>query len=95
MSFTRAIARSIVLVGAIGLALSGCIYVPAPGYAPRYSYAPPPQVYAAPPAQSAPAPFAGQNCREFQGDAIIDGSTQKFFGTACRLPDGRWRIVNQ
>ena len=100
MRCIKAVARPILLMGGIGLALSACIMVPAPGNAPRYgyapppSYAPPPQAYAAPPPQTFSAPSPGQACREFQGDAVIDGSTQKFYGTACRQPDGRWHIVN-
>jgi hypothetical protein len=33
-------------------------------------------------------------CREFQQNIIIDGKRQKAHGTACRQPDGSWRIVN-
>ncbi len=33
-------------------------------------------------------------CREYQGDATIDGSGRPFYGTACLQPDGSWRIVN-
>ena len=62
------------------------IYVPSPVYAPRPVYVPPP-VYVQPPA---PRPY----CREYQGDAIINGSGQPFYGTACLQPDGSWRIVN-
>ena len=44
----------------------------------------------APPSVSAtPAPY----CREFQGDAIINGTDQRFYGTACLEPDGVWHIV--
>jgi hypothetical protein len=94
MSGTNSVVRPIALLAGVGLVLSACIYVPGPGYTQRYSYAPPPQVYAQSPSQTVSPPSGGQNCREFQGDAIIDGSTQKFFGTACRQPDGRWHIVN-
>lgn len=33
-------------------------------------------------------------CREYQGNATIDGSSQPFYGTACLQPDGSWRIAN-
>jgi hypothetical protein len=46
-----------------------------------------------PPATVAPAPQ--QTCREYQGDAIIDGSNEPFYGTACLEPDGQWHIVNR
>lgn len=47
----------------------------------------PPTVTPAPPAQ---APY----CREYHGDAIINGSNQPFYGTACLEADGAWHIVN-
>ncbi len=62
------------------------VYVPAPIYVPRPVYVPSP-VYVRPPA---PQPY----CREYQGDAIINGSGQPFYGTACLQPDGSWKIVN-
>ncbi len=36
----------------------------------------------------------GQYCREYQQTVTIDGRPQKSYGTACRRPDGSWRIVN-
>lgn len=36
----------------------------------------------------------GQYCREFQQTVTIDGQTQSAYGTACRQPDGSWKIVN-
>lgn len=63
------------------------IYVAPPVYVPPPAYVPPRTVYTAPPA---PAPY----CREYQGDAIIDGTNQRFYGRACLQPDGSWRIVN-
>lgn len=36
----------------------------------------------------------GQACREFQQSVIIAGREQQAYGTACRQPDGQWRIVN-
>jgi len=32
-------------------------------------------------------------CREFQQTVIIDGQSQRAYGTACQQPDGSWRIV--
>ena len=36
----------------------------------------------------------GEYCREFQQTVTIGGETQKAYGTACRQPDGSWKIVN-
>ncbi len=38
------------------------------------------------------APMPGQ-CRVFQGEAVIAGTGQPFYGTACLQPDGAWHIV--
>ena len=35
----------------------------------------------------------GQYCREFQETVIVGGQQQSAYGTACRQPDGQWRIV--
>jgi len=35
----------------------------------------------------------GQFCREYQQTVVVDGQTQKVYGTACRQPDGSWRVV--
>jgi surface antigen len=35
---------------------------------------------------------AGTYCREFQNTVTIGGNEEKAFGTACRQPDGSWRI---
>ena len=32
-------------------------------------------------------------CREFQQTITVSGETQQAYGTACRQPDGSWRIV--
>ena len=37
---------------------------------------------------------SGQYCREFQTDIIVGRNREKAYGTACRQPDGSWRIVN-
>ena len=31
-------------------------------------------------------------CREYTIDAVIGGRKEKVYGTACRQPDGSWRI---
>jgi surface antigen len=37
---------------------------------------------------------SGQYCREFQQTITIGGQQEQSFGTACRQPDGSWRIVS-
>jgi hypothetical protein len=70
-----------------------------PAYYPYYYGYPPYSAYPADPyAYSAPgavyqAPAA--NCRQFNGDAIVDASGQPFFGTACVGSDGLWHVVGQ
>lgn len=32
-------------------------------------------------------------CREYQTTAVIGGKKQQLYGTACRQPDGSWKIV--
>lgn len=36
----------------------------------------------------------GQPCREFQQTIVIGGKKEQGYGTACRQPDGTWRIVS-
>ena len=36
----------------------------------------------------------GQYCREFQQTVTIGGKEEKAYGTACRQPDGSWKIVS-
>jgi len=73
-------------------------YPPPPVYypPPAVIYAPPPVVVAptpvAVPAVAAPAPTG--YCRQYRGDATVDGANQPFYGTACLQADGRWHIVN-
>jgi surface antigen len=38
---------------------------------------------------------SGQNCREFQQSIVVGGRTENAYGTACRQPDGSWKIVSQ
>lgn len=33
-------------------------------------------------------------CREYTIDGIVGGRTEKIYGTACRQPDGSWRVSN-
>lgn len=35
---------------------------------------------------------SGQYCREYQQTVTIGGKTQNAYGTACRQPDGTWKI---
>jgi len=55
---------------------------------PVYYVPPPPPVYYAP-TYYAPAPA----CRQFSGDATIDGSGRPFYGRACLGAGGLWHIV--
>lgn len=36
----------------------------------------------------------GAYCREYQATAEIEGRQQHTYGTACRQPDGTWRMLN-
>ena len=36
----------------------------------------------------------GSYCREFQETVTISGQQETAYGTACRQPDGTWKIVN-
>ncbi len=35
-----------------------------------------------------------QPCREFTTEAMIGGTTEKIYGTACRMDDGSWKIID-
>ncbi len=35
----------------------------------------------------------GKYCREYQTTVNVGGKTESAYGTACRQPDGSWRIV--
>jgi hypothetical protein len=79
--------------------LGAPVYVyppPAVIYAPRPVYVPPPvyvaPVYVAP----APAPVAvapSSTCHAYQTTVTVGGVPRQVYGTACRQPDGSWRIV--
>lgn len=36
----------------------------------------------------------GEYCREYQQTITVGGESQQAYGTACRQPDGTWKIVN-
>jgi len=36
---------------------------------------------------------SGKPCREFQQTVTVGGRSEQAYGTACRQPDGAWRIV--
>ncbi len=36
----------------------------------------------------------GMYCREYQTKAAVGGKVQQVYGTACRQPDGAWKIMN-
>jgi surface antigen len=36
----------------------------------------------------------GSYCREYQQTVTVGGKTEQAYGTACRQPDGSWKIVN-
>ena len=36
----------------------------------------------------------GTYCREYQQTVVISGETTQTYGTACRQPDGTWKVVN-
>ena len=69
------------------------------GYGPPVVYAPP-VAYVSPGAvQAVPASpdyvdGAGRLCREYQTTVTVGGTRQPSYGTACRMPDGSWRIMN-
>ncbi len=37
---------------------------------------------------------SGQYCREYQQTIYVQGQSQQAFGTACRQPDGTWKVTN-
>ena len=37
---------------------------------------------------------SGQYCREFSQTVTVGGKTEEAYGTACRQPDGTWKIVS-
>jgi len=70
----------------------------APAPSPYY-YAPAPYYYAPPRIAYAPPPFSlgravGPNCREYTAPVRVGGRVVDSYGTACRQPDGSWRIID-
>jgi hypothetical protein len=47
-----------------------------------------------PPPMAPARPGQAGPCREFQQRIMIEGRQQLAHGTACRQPDGSWRITN-
>ena len=37
---------------------------------------------------------SGAYCREYQQTVYVGGEEQSGYGTACRQPDGSWKVVN-
>lgn len=37
---------------------------------------------------------SGENCREYQTTVTVSGKKERAYGTACRQPDGSWKVVN-
>jgi len=37
---------------------------------------------------------AGNYCREYNQKVVVGGQTESAYGTACRQPDGSWKILN-
>jgi len=37
---------------------------------------------------------SGQYCREYQQTVVVGGQTESAYGTACRQPDGSWKVVS-
>ena len=37
---------------------------------------------------------SGQYCREYQQEILVGGEKHESYGTACRQPDGSWKIMN-
>lgn len=100
-----AAARGFVSFG-FGVPLVGPAYPPPVYYGPpAYYYPPPPYMaspyaappytapYAAPPVAYAPPAIDQRDCREYRTTTTIGGVSQPVYGTACRQPDGTWRII--
>lgn len=39
-------------------------------------------------------PMNGMYCREYQAKATVGGKVSETYGTACRQPDGSWKLMN-
>lgn len=67
------------------------IYPPPPPPGPQVVYVP--QPIQAVPASDPYVDSLGRYCREYQTTVMVGGQPQSSYGTACRMPDGTWRIV--
>ncbi len=45
-------------------------------------------------ASYAQMPAEEEYCREYQANTSVGGKKAKSYGTACRQPDGSWKIMN-
>jgi hypothetical protein len=64
-------------------------YYPAPAY-----YAPPAPAYVEPDQQAAAPGYDQSNCQPYHSTVVVGGQRERVSGTACRQPDGTWRLVN-
>lgn len=37
---------------------------------------------------------SGEYCREYQTTIVVGGQEESGYGTACRQPDGSWKVIN-
>lgn len=37
---------------------------------------------------------SGENCREYQTTVMVNGKQERAYGTACRQPNGSWKVIN-
>ena len=65
----------------LAAAVGGCVESPPPYYS-----------YSTTPAAAPSAPPAMPECREMHLQVMIGNQPQDAVGTACRQPDGTWRI---
>lgn len=54
-------------------------------------------VYIAAPIEATPGRVVSDSpyCREYQRQVVVGGHVQESYGTACRQPDGAWKIVSE
>ncbi len=46
------------------------------------------------PTQTTRNESSGEDCRRYEHQIIVDGQKEIVKGTACRKPDGTWRVIN-
>jgi hypothetical protein len=94
MSRSRLASRPpLAAVAVLAAAVGGCVERPPPYYS--YSTMPaaaPPGVPPGAPPGVPSAPPAAPECREMHLQVTIGNQPQDAVGTACRQPDGTWRI---